>query len=217
MGTHGAPWTARSTESVARTGFPAWHPTCFLQLREGGLRLIVVTFRILACPVILLLLAGDVGLASQAWAQTTAPPTTSQAPPAAPLPPDLNLGRIRSGLEQPKTPTIFDDGRLRFFAETNEKAPSFESFTVGFNLRSGLVPGAGMTHQEFLNQVTPKNLYSSGGITALDQLQWGLVNYAAIWTVKRLYKELDEARTEWRRKQIQQQIDRELAALRGGK
>lgn len=180
------------------------------------MRLIVVTFRILACPVLLLLLAGDAGLASQAWAQTIAPPTTSQ-PPTTALPSDLNLGRIRSGLEQPKAPTIFDDGRLRFFSETNEKAPSFESFTVGFNLRTGRVPGAGMTHQEFLNQVTPKNLYSSGGINALDQLQWGLVNYAAIWTVKRLYKELDEARTAWRRNQIQQQIDRELAALRGGK
>jgi len=216
MGTHGAPWTGRSTEVACSPRVRPWHPTCLLQLREGGLRLMVVTFRILACPV-LLLLAGDAGLASQAWAQTTAPPATSQAPPATPLPADLNLGRIRSGLEQPKTPTIFDDGRLRFFSETNEKAPSFESFTVGFNLRTGLVPGAGMTHQEFLNQVTPKNLYSSGGITALDQLQWGLVNYAAIWTVKRLYKELDEARTAWRRNQIQQQIDRELAALRGGK
>lgn len=217
MGTHGAPWTARSTEVAGLGRGGRWHPTCFLQLREGGLRLIVVTFRFLACPVILLLLAGDAGLASQAWAQTTPPPTTSQAPPPAALPPDLNLGRIRSGLEQPKPPTIFDDGRLRFFSETDEKGPSFESFTVGFNLRMGPVPGAGMTHQEFLNQVTPKNLYSSGGINALDQLQWGAVNYAAIWTVKRLYKELDEARTEWRRKQIQQQIDRELAALRGGK
>lgn len=181
------------------------------------MRLIVVTFRALACPALLLLLAGDVGLVSPAWAQTTTPPTTSQAPPASKLPSDLDLSRIRSGLDQPKTASLFGDGRLRFFAETNEKAPSFEAFTVGFNLRMGPVPGAGMTHQEFLNQVTPKNLYSSGGINALEQLEWGLVNYAALWTVKRLYKELDEARTTWRKKQIQQQIDRELAALRGGK
>lgn len=65
--------------------------------------------------------------------------------------------------------------------------------------------------------VTPKYLYSSGGINALEQLEWGIVNYAAIWTVKRLYRELSEAKTEWRRKQIQDQIDRELAALKGGK
>lgn len=178
------------------------------------MRLIVVTFRTLACPVILLLI-GVVGLVSPAWAQTPPPPATQQPP--AKLPSDLDLSRIRSGLDAPKAASIFNDGRVRFFAETNEKAPSFEAFLGEFNLRMGPVPGAGMTHQEFLNHVTPKNLYSSGGINALDQLQWGLVNYAAVWTVKRLYKELDEARTSWRKKQIQEQIDRELAALRGGK
>lgn len=74
-----------------------------------------------------------------------------------------------------------------------------------------------MTHAEFLAAVTPKTLYGSGGIKALETLEWGLVNHVAIWTVKRLYRELDEARTEWRKRQIQEQIDRELAALRGGK
>lgn len=123
------------------------------------------------------------------------------------------------GLEQPagKSALKLDDGRMVFFAQTNERAPSFEKLTMGFNLRTGPVPGAGMTHQEFLGMVTPKYLYSSAGINALEQLEWGIVNYAAIWTVKRLYKELSEAKTEWRRKQIQEQIDRELAALKGGK
>lgn len=120
------------------------------------------------------------------------------------------------GVEQPTQGKVFDDGRLRFFAEAVEKSPSFKELSMGFNLRTGPVPGAGMTHAEFLNMVTPKTLYGSGGIKAIETLEWGLVNYAAIWTVKRLYKELTEARTEWRKRQIQEQIDRELAALRGG-
>lgn len=178
------------------------------------MRLIVVTIRTLACPVLLLLLAGDVGLVSHAWAQT--PPTTSTPPPDATLPSDLDLSRIRMSVAEPVKPNLFGDGRLRFYAQTEEKAPSFSAFSKGFNLTMGPVPGAGMTHSEFLGMVTPKYLYSSGGINAMDQLQWGLVNAATVWTVKRLYRELTEARTDARKKQIQEQIDRELAALKGG-
>ncbi len=175
------------------------------------MRPIVVTVRALACPVILLLLAGDAGLVSRAWAQTSPPPT----PPATEL--SVDLGRIREGLAQPIPAKRFDDGRLRFFAQTQEKLPSFKALTFGFNLFHGPVPGAGMTHQDFLQMVTPKYLNSSGGIRAIETLEWGLVNYAAVWTVKRLYKELSEAKTAIRKREIQQQIDRELAALRGGK
>lgn len=176
-----------------------------------------MTLRVLACPVFLLLLAGDAGLVSPARAQTATPPDSPAAQNQSNARLPVDLGRIREGLERPQSAAKFDDGRLRFLVEVEEKAPWFEKFTMGFNFRTGLVPGAGLTHQEFLNQVTPKELYGSGGITALEQLQWGAVNYAAVWTVKRLYKELSEARTEWRRKQIQQQIDRELAALKGGR
>jgi hypothetical protein len=182
------------------------------------LRPMVVTLRAFACPALLLLLAGDVGLASRAWAQTTPPPTSQAAASAAAtteLP--VDLGRIREGLQQPVPANKFADGRLRFFAQVDEKAVSFEALTFGFNLFQGPVPGAGMTHQEFLNQVTPKYLHSSGGIRAIESLQWGLVNYAAVWTIKRLYKELSEAKTSMRKKQIQDQIDRELAAIKGGR
>lgn len=182
------------------------------------MRPMVVTFRAFVCPALLLLLAGDAGLVSQAWAQTTPPPkpppATATASGAADLP--VDLGRIREGLQQPVDARKFADGRLRFFAQTEEKVPSFEALTFDFDLFNGPVPGAGMTHQEFLNQVTPKNLHSSGGIRAIETLEWGLVNYAAVWTVKRLYKELSEAKTSLRKKQIQDQIDRELAALKGG-
>ncbi len=219
MGTLGALWMARSTELPDLRVEPRGTRLAFPRLWEGGLRPIVVTFRVLVCPALLLLLAGDAGLVSQAWAQTTPPPTpppsAATASAAGELPVDLS--RIRDGLQQPVTALKFADGRLRFFAQTEEKAVSFEALTFGFNLFHGPVPGAGMTHQEFLNQVTPKYLNSSGGIRAIESLEWGLVNYAAVWTIKRLYKELSEAKTSLRKKQIQDQIDRELAALKGGK
>ena len=174
-----------------------------------------MTFRAFACPVLLLLLAGDAGLVSRASAQTAPPPASTLTLP-------VDLSKIRKQLETPDPNDQFDlrkatGNMLRFYAEAVEKGPSFKELTVGFNLRTGPVPGASMTHSEFLSMVTPKELYGSGGISVREQLEWGLVNWAALWTIKRLYREYDEAKSEWRKAQIKSQIDRELAALKGGK
>lgn len=181
----------------------------------------VVATRTLWCPIlILLLLIGDGGWLSPAWAQT-APPVASSGssaqgasqdpPPAIPI----DLRRIKGALQAPVRVRI-DDGRIRFYAETVESGgPTFKELSVNFDLRNGPVPGAGMTHQEFLTMVTPKELYGSGGIKPLETLEWGLVNYVGWWAVRRLYKELSETMDERRKDQIRRQIDRELAALRG--
>lgn len=177
-----------------------------------------VSARSLLCPILLLLLIGDGGWLSQASAQTV-PPTTpppavaQEAPPALPV----DLGRIKTALERPIHVKI-NDGRVRFYTETVAPGgPSFKEFTKNFDLRFGPVPGAGMTHQEFLGLVTPKELYGSGGIKPLEMLEWGLVNHVGWWAIRKLYKELSEATDERRIKSIRDQIDRELAALRGGK
>lgn len=178
--------------------------------------------RSLWCPILLLLLIGDGVWLSPAWAQTVPPPVTSpQPPPATPqdpppvLPVDLN--RIKNGLTTPVKVRI-DDGKIRFYTETvAHVGPSFKEMTVNFDLRNGPVPGAGMTHSEFLSMVTPKELYGSGGIKPLETLEWGLVNHLGWWAIRKLYKELNETLDEKRKEDIRKQIDRELAALRGGK
>lgn len=157
---------------------------------------------------------------SPAWAQTV-PPTvssssTAQEPPQQAPPPAIpvDLSRIKNALRTPVRVRI-DDGRIRFFAETVESSPTFKELSVNFDLRNGPVPGAGMTHQEFLNMVTPKELYGSGGIKPLETLEWGLVNYVGWWAIRKLYKELSEATDARRISEIRRQIDRELAALKG--
>jgi len=181
-------------------------------------RLTDVAARSLLCPIFLLLLVGDGGWLSQASAQTV-PPTTS-APPATQEPPPalpVDLERIKTALERPIRVRI-DDGRVRFYTETVAPGgPSFKEFSKNFDLRFGPVPGAGMTHQEFLGLVTPKELYGSGGIKPLEMIEWGLVNHVGWWAIRKLYKELSEATDARRIQSIRDQIDRELAALRGGK
>lgn len=194
-----------------------------MRLREGGLRHNVVTSTTLWCPIFLLLLIGDGGWLSPAWAQTVAPPTTSttskQAPaeaqPQAALPVDLD--RIRQALDAPVRVRI-DDGRIRFYAEVvAAKGPTFKELTVNFDLRNGPVPGAGMTHQEFLGIVTPNLRYYGGTGEGLKTAVWGVGEYVAFWAIRKLYRELSEVKDERRAKEIRDQIDRELAALRGGK
>jgi hypothetical protein len=184
------------------------------------------------CPIILiLLLVGDGVLGSPTRAQTIAPPTisapqTTQAnsrPPAqAGTPPEagitlpVDLSRIKGGLST-QVHVRIDDGRVRFYAEvTAPRGKSFKELSVNFDLRKGPVPGASMTHQEFLGMVTPRLRYYPGAGESLKVLAWGLGESAAWWGIRKLYRELDEAKDERRRQQIQSQIDRELAALRGG-
>lgn len=192
-----------------------------LKPQEGGVRHKAMATRSVWCPVlVLLLLIGDGGSLSPAWAQTVPPASsTAQAPPGAPQPAPpvlpVDLKRIRGGLQKPARIRI-DDGRIRFYTETVARSgPTFKELSVNFDLRNGPVPGAGMTHSEFLTMVTPKNLYGSGGIKPLETLEWGLVNHLGWWAIRKLYKELSETIDERRKDEIRKQIDRELAALRG--
>lgn len=138
---------------------------------------------------------------------------TQQTPPTLPV----DISRIKGALEAPVRVRL-DDGKIRFYAETIASGgPTFRQLSVNFDLRNGPVPGAGMTHQDFLTAVTPKELYGSAGIKPLETLEWGLVNYAGSWALRKLYTELSQTRDERRKEEIRRQIDRELAALRGGR
>ena len=192
------------------------------KLREDSVRHKTMVTRSFWCPIFfLLLLIGDGGWLSPASAQTVPPPPTTtqpkQDPPPQPVLRDLDLKRIKHAIEAPVRLRI-DDGRVRFYAEAVAHAPiSFQSLSVNFDLFNGPVPGAGMTHSEFLSLVTPKELYGSGGIKPLEMLEWGIVNYAGQWAIRKLYKELSETIDERKKEAIRKQIDKELAALRGGK
>ena len=179
--------------------------------------------RSLWCPIlILLLLVGDGGWLSPASAQTVPPVVSSPpTPPAAGQdpPPTLpvNIDRIKGALVAPARVRI-DDGKIRFYTETvAPSGPTFKELTVNFDLRNGPVPGAGMTHQEFLSMVTPEeaSLYSPmlttgelvtvaatsmlfAGATALitDGFQkWGQARKKSKQRAAK--KEVDEAILEW--------------------
>jgi hypothetical protein len=136
------------------------------------------------------------------------------SPQPGAVPSAENLQRIQTALAKP--PTVRIDGQqLRFYAEVVAKMPTFADFIgSGEDLKSGPVKGAGMTHQEFVNMVTPQLVNSSAGITGIETLQFALTNWAAQSLIRKAMSEFREARSEAEVRAIRERIDKELAALR---
>jgi hypothetical protein len=161
------------------------------------------------------------------FAQNPVAPGSTQPPPAVasapapqtdatfvnPLAP-IDLNRIKKLVDQ--DPTLKLDGvNLRYYVTVVAKQPKFSDYIGDFDFKNGVVPGAGMTYKEFMGQVTPKQLYGSGGFTATELLTSGLVNLAGQAIIKRGLKALHDARTQGQVDAIRARIDRELAALLG--
>lgn len=140
---------------------------------------------------------------SSAGSQQATPPPDQQLP--------VDLAKIREALKQ--NPQLrLDTDELRFYVSIIGRIPTFEEIVGDFDLRRGQVPGAGMTHEEYLSMVN-RDLNTSGGITALDTLQVALTSYGMLTMVKRAYEEYRQARTESERRAIQERIERELREL----
>jgi hypothetical protein len=129
--------------------------------------------------------------------------------------PQSEIDRVRKGLNRSSTLNLRDD-RLRYYTQTDVAGPQpFAEYLGSQSLWDGAATKGGnpMTHQEFLNMVTPEELYGSGGIQAIELLQFALVDWAAKTVLRRGLDEIKEAKTEREAKEIRERIDRELAIL----
>ena len=154
---------------------------------------------------------GSTTTASSSTAQQQAAAVTGQgqAPEVSP-----NLDRIRQLIS--RDPTIkLEDYRLRFYVEIVAKWPTFQEYVAKSDLRNGPTPYGGMTHQDFLNHVTPRDLYGSAGIKAHELLQFSIVNWLGQSLAKKAIESFRNAREESELRAIRARIEQELAALRG--
>jgi hypothetical protein len=125
-----------------------------------------------------------------------------------------DLARIRKALET--SPTLnLDENRLRYYVRILARQPNFMDFMKGYDFKNGPTRrGNPMTHQEFLSMVTPREMNSSGGITAMETLQFAFTNWLGQSLVKKAIEDLKNAKSEREVQDIRDRIDRELAALR---
>ena len=130
-------------------------------------------FRLAAVLITVLFTAlGVQAQSAPAGAPASYPPPAApgaSAPSPTPSLPQSDVDRVRAGLSRSSTLNLRDD-RLRYYTETDVAAPqTFATYLGDENLWDGAATKGGnpMTHQEFLNMVTPKELYGSGGIQAI--------------------------------------------------
>ncbi|MCC7008215.1 MAG: hypothetical protein IT184_05315 [Acidobacteria bacterium] len=142
-----------------------------------------------------------------------------QAPDATTPPPPLTvtpaqIERVQRALARRQSGLRLDEQQLRFYLEIIARQPSFAEYTRGYDFLNGPTRrGNPMTHQEFLDMVTPKEMYSSDLIPAIDRLQAAFTNWIGQSLIRRALEELKQAKDDREVQEIRERITRELDAL----
>ena len=149
-------------------------------------------------------------------------PTDIRPAPAQASQPDrsevteADVQRIQRNLKLPVTLKL-DEQQLRYYVQILAKQQTFSQFAKGYDWKNGATMGGNpMTHSEFLTMVTPREFYSSGGITATELLQGAIVNWLGQALIKRALNDISNAHSEKELQEIRDRIDRELAMLKKG-
>jgi hypothetical protein len=168
-----------------------------------------------------LMLAAMVAFSPQqsASAQSSGTVTAAAAPEselaASPLDPDdlpVSIEKIQRALAR-KPAIRVTEQRPVFRIEIFGRKPSIEEI-LGPDFLRGPVARAGMTHQEFLNMVTPKDVQ---GYAAFDNKQGAIVaitSFAFQYALAKAIKKFNEAKKEREREDARQEVAEALAALR---
>jgi len=150
---------------------------------------------------------------------STAPSSaTDSTPPNSTFSLPVDVNRVKEQAE--RQPAVkLDEQQLRFYVLILAKEPKFEDFVGSYDLRNGPTKGgAPMTHQEFLNMVTPRELNELLGATSSSSFamfQAAVMNAAAQTLIKKGIQEIKQAHNEREVQTIRERIDKELAALLG--
>lgn len=167
---------------------------------------------------LVLMAAGAVALLNpRPCAALAAPQRSSDAQPApaanAAADSAVQLDQIKTALGRPPALKL-DDQQLRFYIQVVAKQPRFADYVKGYDFINGPTKGGNpMSHSEFVNMVTPKELHSSAGITASEMLQGAFTNWMGQKLIKRALDDIKNAHSDKEVQEIRDRIDRELAAL----
>jgi len=164
--------------------------------------------------VALAVVLGCSAAASAQQAEETQPSST-EAIEAVPLNPDaipVNLSRIQKALSRP--PAIRPESvRPVYRVTTFSLKPTIDDI-LGPNCLQGPPPLGVMSHQEFLDLVTPTDVK---GYAAFDNKQAVVVaatSFALSWAVTTAMKKLDEAITDRQKEAARKEVAEALAALK---
>ena len=154
--------------------------------------------------------------------QSTSALAQQEGPAAAPEPvadqpvnPDalpVNLRKIQRAVTRPAAIKT-DSTRPVFRVQIFSRNPTIDDI-LGPDWRKGPTPLGAMTHQEFLDIVTPTDVK---GYAAFDNRQGLIVaatSFALKWAVQKALDKLDQAQTERQKEAARKEVDEALASLR---
>lgn len=175
----------------------------------------------LTCPAAVLL----VGLAwspqqpppaptPPAQPQQVAPPAEppdAQSPPLDPADLPVSLERIQKGIAQ-RSGGRFEVDRPIFRTEVIGRKPTIEDI-LGPDFARGAANYGGMTHQEFLNMVTPQDVQGYAAFTNGEGFTVAATSFLMQWALQKAVQRFKEARTEREREAARREVEDALREL----
>jgi hypothetical protein len=172
----------------------------------------------MSVPFLILLSALSAGV-QQPPAATSAGTDASQkqaaSPEATSLDPDglpVSLARIQKGLAKPQTVRLNPDRQV-FRVEIFGQKPTIEDI-LGKDFLKGPVPYGGMTHQEFLSMVTPKDVQGMAAFSNKQGIIVAATSVALQWALQAAIHKYDEAKDNRAKEAARKEVQDALDALR---
>lgn len=161
--------------------------------------------------LMLMLLAATVSAAA-AQQKEDAPSSGSSETAIDPDALPVSISRIQRALSRP--PAIRPEStRPVFRVQVFSRSPTIDDI-LGPDWRKGPTPLGAMTHQEFLNLVTPTDVRGYAAFDNKQALVVAATSFALQWAVTKAMQKLDEAKTERQKAAARKEVDEALAALK---
>ena len=132
-----------------------------------------------------------------------------QAEPLPELP--ISLERIQRALSRPPAIRVKGD-RLVFRVEVLGRKLTIEDI-LGPDYLKGPTPSSGMTHQEFLNMVTPKDVQGYAAFTNREAFSVAATSFALQWALQKAIHKFETAKQEREREAARKEVQDALAEL----
>jgi hypothetical protein len=139
-------------------------------------------------------------------------PAGAGTPPVEPAPElPVSLERIQRALS--RQPAILTRGdRIVFRVEVLGRKPTIEDI-LGPDYLKGPVPYGGMTHQEFLNMVTPKDFQGYAAFNNREGMAVAATSFALQWALQKAIHKFETAKQDREREAARKEVQEALAEL----
>jgi hypothetical protein len=151
-------------------------------------------------------------LAVQERAQPSAPAAPSNGATVSPEALPVDIDRIQRALARPAAIRLESERKV-FRVEVFGRKPTIEDI-LGPDYLVGPVPYGSMSHQEFLNMVTPKDVQGYAAFSNGKAATVAATSFALQWALRVAIQKYNDAKAEREREAARKEVEEALAALR---